>query len=104
MSLFSVMKGAFRTPLAGNNTTVVEKPIDINKVKKRMLLHLSKDYRSRNNGKVVLANLNFNSIPYKGPIIFNAGCMGGVEFSNPQFFFVPIHNVTKNFRTHTTFF
>ena len=40
----------------------------------------------------------------KEPIIFNAGCMGGVEFSNPQFFFVPLHKVTKNFRTHTIFF
>ena len=37
-------------------------------------------------------------------IIFNVGTMGGVEFSNPNFFVVPLYKVTKNFRTHTNFF
>ena len=59
--------GAFRAPLTANNTTAVEKPVDTisEQGETEDAFTFIKKYRSKNNGKVILANLNLNSIPNK---------------------------------------
>ena len=37
----------------------------------------------------------------KGPVIYNKGCRGGVDFSKPSEFFAPLQSFLKKFRTPT---
>ena len=54
-------------PLAANNTTSVEKPVDTisERGETEDAFTFYRKYKSKNNGKVILANLNLNSIPNK---------------------------------------